>query len=536
MPLLRPRPGSNDGGYAVEDYRRVDPRLGTMEELERLAHALRARGISLCVDLVMNHTAAEHEWARRARAGDPRFRAFYLTFPDRSQPDAFERTLREVFPEWAPGNFTWVEDLRAWVWTTFRSYQWDLDYGNPAVFAAMLETMLFLANRGVEILRLDAVPFLWKRLGTDCENQWEAHLLLQAFRALARIAAPATIFKAEAIVPPAQLTPYLGAHGDRRRDECQIAYNNQLMVLLWSALAERATRLTTHALARLQPSPRDTAWATYVRGHDDIGWAVGDEDAAAVGLGGFAHRRFLNDFYSGRFPGSFARGALFQENPETGDARICGTTASLCGLEAALAEGDDDLVELAVRRLLLLYAVAFSWGGVPLVYMGDELALRNDWSFRGDPARADDRRWVHRPAMDWAAAARRHDDGAVEARVHAGIRRLVAVRRSLPVLHAAAAAKPLHTDEGSVFAYARADERGRRFLGLANVAEAPRSCDAHVLQATGLAEPADALRDDGGVDLRDGRIELAPLSVAWLTERRTLRADGQVTVARREGL
>lgn len=518
MPLLRPRPGPNDGGYAVADYREVDPRLGSIDELEALAADLRTRGISLCVDLVVNHTAPEHEWAQRALAGDPRYRAFYLLFPDRTLPDAYERTLREVFPEWAPGNFTWVAELDAWVWTTFREYQWDLDYGNPDVFAAMLETMFFLANRGIEVLRLDAVPFLWKKLGTDSENELEAHLLLQAFRALVRMAAPATIFKAEAIVPPAQLTKYLGAHGDRRRPECQIAYNNQLMVLLWSALAEKKASLMTRALGQLQGSPSGTAWATYVRGHDDIGWAVSDEDAAAIGLDPFAHRRFLSDYYSGRFYGSYARGALFQENPATGDARISGTAASLAGLEQALELGGDQQVELAVRRLLLLYGVAFSYGGIPLLYMGDELALRNDRSFVDDPAKADDNRWLHRPAMDWEAAERRHDPSTLEGRVFAGMRRLVEARRTLPVLHAEATATPLATDHPAVFAHARRDLAGRRFLGLANFGDVPASVDARVLADAGVERPRDALAEDGRVDLVAGRIHLPPLGLAWLVD------------------
>ena len=305
MPLLAPREGPNDGGYAVADYTEVDPRLGTMADLEELAADLRGRGIALCVDLVLNHTAKEHAWARRAAAGDPAYRDFYLCFPDRTQPDAYERTLPEVFPDTAPGSFTHVPEMGGWVWTTFNDYQWDLDYTNPAVFTAMLRTMLELANHGVDVLRLDAAPFLWKRMGTDCQNQPEAHLLVQAFRALTRLAAPGLLFKAEAIVAPEMLVQYLGAH-DRYRPECDLAYHNQLMVLLWSSLATRDARLATRALARLRPAPAPTGWVTYLRCHDDIGWAVSDTDAAAVGWNGYQHRRFLARFYAGRHPGSFA--------------------------------------------------------------------------------------------------------------------------------------------------------------------------------------------------------------------------------------
>ncbi|HEU4349838.1 MAG TPA: alpha-amylase family glycosyl hydrolase, partial [Actinoplanes sp.] len=271
MPLLAPREGPNDGGYAVADYGAVDPRLGTMADLEELAAALHARGIALCVDLVLNHTAKEHEWARRAAAGEPAYRDFYLVYPDRTLPDAYERTLPEVFPDIAPGSFTHVPEMGGWVWTTFNDYQWDLDHSNPAVFRAMLGTMLALANRGVDVLRLDAVPFLWKRMGTDCQNQPEVHLLVQAFRALTRVAAPGLLFKAEAIVAPEMLVQYLGAH-DRFRPECDLAYNNQLMVLLWSSLATRDARLAARALSRLRPAPAPTGWVTYLRCHDDIGW------------------------------------------------------------------------------------------------------------------------------------------------------------------------------------------------------------------------------------------------------------------------
>src|SRR3954466_4055281 len=437
MPLLEPRPGENDGGYAVADYRAVDPRVGTMADLERVATALHERGMSLCVDLVLNHTAREHAWAQGWLAGDAQFAGFYTAFPDRAMPDAYDATIPEVFPDRAPGSFTWVPEAcggaGGWVWTTFWPYQWDLDYTNPAVPLAMVGEITWLANRGVDVFRMDAVPFMWKRLGTASQNLPEGHTVLQLLHALTRIAAPGVVFKAEAIVAPDDLVPYLGGH-ERYRPECELAYHNQLMVLLWSSLATRDVRLAGQSLRRMKPIPPGTTWVTYVRGHDDIGWAVSDEDAAAVGLDGFAHRRFLNDFYSGRFPGSFARGALFQENEATGDARISGSAASLCGIEAALAAGDDGALEAGIRRLELLYSVAYGWGGIPLLYMGDELALRNDTGYLADPERAPDNRWMHRPPMDWGAAARRDDPATLEGRVFAAIQRLGEARRTSPAL------------------------------------------------------------------------------------------------------
>ena len=322
MPLLQAREGEDDGGYAVTDYRAVDPTLGTMADLEQLCGHLRDRGISVCVDLVLNHTAAEHAWARRARAGDPWAQAMYRIYPDRTMPDRFEATLPEVFPTFAPGNFTPIEGGR-WVWTTFHSYQWDLDWSNPEVFLEMTDVLLSLANLGVDVFRLDAVAFMWKRLGTNCQNQPEVHDLLQALRACARIAAPAVIFKAEAIVGPDQLAQYLGL-GRHHGRVADMAYHNSLMVQFWSSLAVGDTRLMTYVLREFPHKPVTTAWATYIRCHDDIGWAVTESDAAAVGWDGPAHRAFLSAFYTGESPGSFARGEGFQVNPETGDQRVSG--------------------------------------------------------------------------------------------------------------------------------------------------------------------------------------------------------------------
>ena len=513
MPLLKPRSGPNDGGYAVADYREVNPKLGSMDDLREVATALRQRGISLVVDLVCNHTAKEHEWAQRALAGEERYQDYYLMFPDRTLPDEYEKTIREIFPDFAPGSFTHYPQIDRWVWTTFNEYQWDLNYSNPAVFGEMLDTMLFLANQGVEILRLDAVAFMWKRLGTDCENQPEAHAILQAFRALSRIAAPGVLLKAEAIVAPPQLIPYLGV-GKAANKECEIAYHNVLMVMLWSSLAERKVVLMTHALQQMPEIPSQTAWVTYVRCHDDIGWAVTEEDAAAVGLHGFWHRAFLSDFYSGRFPGSFARGDTFQFNPKTQDRRISGSCASLAGLEVALESGEETAVSRAVDRILLIHSMIMAFGGIPLLYMGDELGLLNDHSYQFEPDLAADNRWMHRPKMDWEAAAGRGDDGGVNGRLFQGMCRLIEARKQMDAFHAQASKRPVWTYNDHVFGLVRQSPRGQ-VLVLGNFSDQPQTITRQRLAELGFSG---ALLDRLNKRYFDGWFEmrLEPYQAVWL--------------------
>ena len=414
-------------------------------------------------------------------------------------PDAFERTLPEVFPDFAPGSFTWDDDLAGWVWTTFNDYQWDVNWANPDVLCEYADVILDLANHGVEVFRLDAIAFTWKRMGTNSQNQPEVHALTQALRTVARIACPAVVFKAEAIVGPQDLLAYLGqgAHHGKVSD---LAYHNGLMVQVWSMLASQDARLAARALQSLPPAPSTTAWITYARCHDDIGWAVSDEDAAAVGLSGFEHRRFLSDWYAGDFPGSWARGLVFQENPATGDRRISGSLASLAGLSA----GDPG----AVARILLAHAVVLGFGGLPVIWMGDELGLLNDDAWDQEPEHAEDNRWVHRPVMPWPTPADEHG-------IQAGVRHLVRVRASLPHLHASVPAEVLDPRDPGVLLVARRHPLGT-MLAAFNVTSTPRHVPVSVLHDLGLSSVVDHVAGTPPT-LRDGAVQLAPYQAVWLT-------------------
>ncbi|MEZ5095320.1 MAG: alpha-amylase family protein [Nocardioides sp.] len=501
MPLLTPRPSPNDGGYAVMDYRSVRPDLGTVEDLSALTATLRRHGISLCLDLVLNHVAREHSWAAAARAGDETKRAYFWVFEDRSGPDAYEQTLPEVFPDFAPGSFSWDGELQGWVWTTFHDYQWDLNWANPDVLVEFAEIICFLANLGVEVFRLDAIAFVWKRLGTTCQNQPEVHEITRALHAVTRIACPAVLFKAEAIVAPADLPAYLGV-GELAGRVSDLAYHNSLMVQIWSMLAAQEVTLATHALQQLPPHPVSTAWITYVRCHDDIGWAIADEDAAAVGRDGAAHRRFLSDWYSGDFPGSWARGLVFQENAVTGDRRISGSLASLAGLECH----DPG----AVPRILLAHAIILGFGGLPVLWMGDELGLLNDADWAEEPPHAADNRWVHRQRMPWPLPPDSYG-------VQRDLQHLLDVRRSLPQLHAALPTEVWDPRDPGVLLVVRRHPDGP-LLGAYNVTSEPRYVPAELFSWLGL-DPHTA------VDHLDGRhavteqgwLVLPAYAAAWLT-------------------
>ena len=474
MPLFKMPEKENDGGYAVSSFREVHPPLGTMAELAQLSRELRAENISLVLDLVINHTSNEHEWALKAKAGDPDYCDMYGIFPDRTVPDLYEKNLREIFPDEHPGAFTWFEDIKSWVWTTFHSYQWDLDYSNPVVFNRMSEEMLFLANQGIEIFRLDAVAFIWKELGTSCENLPEAHTILQGFNAITRVVAPSILFKSEAIVHPDEVVKYISPL------ECQLSYNPLLMALLWNSLATREVNLLAQALHERFALPQGTAWVNYVRCHDDIGWTFSDEDAARLGINGYDHRRFLNEFYRGRFTGSFARGLPFQENPKTGDCRISGTCASLAGLEKALTEEGPEEVDLAIKRILLLHFVVMTAGGVPLIYLGDEIATLNDYSYLEDPKHKNDSRWVHRPAADPVRYQQRLDASTVPGRVYQNLRELIELRKALPGL-AGGDLEVIDTRSGSVLGFARIHQ-GKRLLILANFSEREHAIPEYVVR------------------------------------------------------
>jgi glycosidase len=508
MPLFKCPEGNSDGGYAVSSFREVNPALGTMDELRQLTAELRANGISLALDLVFNHTSDEHEWALKAKDGDPDYQAYYLMFPDRTIPDQYERSLREIFPEQAPGNFTYLPEINQWVWTTFNTFQWDLNYSNPEVFNRMLGEMLYLANQGVEIIRLDAVAFVWKQMGTPCENLPQAHQIIEALNKLVRIAAPALIFKSEAIVHPDEVAKYIGA-------ECEISYHPTLMVLLWEALATRETRLLRHTMAKRFALPTGTAWVNYIRLHDDIGWSFANEDAAELWIEGGDHREFLNQFYTGRFDGSFASGVPFNYNPRTGDMRVSGMAASLCGLERAIAAQDEHQITHAIARYHLIQGLTLAAGGIPLLYLNDELGALNDYEYRHDPAHADDSRWIHRPRFNPVAWDSRHDSTSLSGRVYLPLRKMIDVRKAHPAFAANGKATWFDLSNPHTVGLERANQ-GEVIVILANFSEQPQTIETRFLPPSDPRKPYHNLLTGETLSATHKTWSLLPYALWWL--------------------
>lgn len=432
MPIFKSPPLESDGGYAVADFRVVDERFGSLADLQQLQQQMHGRGMYLMLDIVLNHTSHLHEWAMQAKGGNAAYKDFFYFFPDRTMPDQFEAAMPEVFPESAPGSFTWIPEVQEWVMTVFHQYQWDLNYTNPAVLVAMLDNILFYANLGVDVLRIDAPAFIWKKLGTTGQNQPEAHTLLRLIKLAVQVAAPGMALLGEAIVAPAEIMKYFG-EGAYQARECDFAYNATHMALQWDALATGDTRVMLAAQHELLRKPYGTSWITYTRCHDDIGLGYDDYMIRSAGYDPAEHRRFLKDYFSGGYQGSPAAGALFGVNPKTNDARISGSLASLCGLERALNANNDAAIELAIKKIILMQAHSFFIGGLPMLFYGDELGSLNDYSYLSDEGKSYDNRWMHRPLIDWNKV-KYTDSGTIEGRVFAAIQSLINLRKSLPVL------------------------------------------------------------------------------------------------------
>jgi amylosucrase len=433
MPVFESPANESDGGYAVSDFRKVDERFGTNDDLVELEQQMQKQGMYLMLDIVLNHTSQKHEWAVKARNGEKKYQDYFYFFDNRDMPDELDKTMPEIFPESSPGSFTFVPELNKWVMSVFHSYQWDLNFRNPAVFNEMIENIFFYANLGVDILRIDAPAFIWKEKGTASQNLDEAHCILQLIKQCVQVATPGMALLGEAIVAPVEIMKYFGT-GNFIARECDLAYNATQMAVQWDALATGDTRIMLAAQQSLLQKPFGTTWITYTRCHDDIGLGYDDSMIAQSGYDPYGHRKFMQNYYSGKYDGSAAMGALFSVNDKNGDARISGSLASLCGLEYALKNNDDHALDLAIKKIILMQAQSFFIGGIPMVFYGDEQGYTNDYSYLDDNTKSYDNRWMHRPIIDWDKNKNAEVTGTTENRIFTLTKKLISIRSRIPVV------------------------------------------------------------------------------------------------------
>ena len=425
MPFLDTPKGKSDGGYAVADYRKVQPTLGTMEELASLCSACHEKKMSVCMDFVMNHTSEDHEWAKRALAGEKEYQDRYFFYDTPDIPQEFEKTVPQVFPTTAPGNFTWRDECKKYVMTSFYPYQWDLNYSNPVVFNEMVYNMLYLVNQGIDIVRIDAVPYIWKQLGTDCRNLPQVHTIVRMMRLISEIVSPGVILLGEVVMEPEKVVPYFGTV---EKPECHMLYNVTTMATTWHTVATRDVSLLKKQLDIVNRLPKDYVFLNYLRCHDDIGWGLDEAAENRFDIDPQKHKEYLYHFYAGDFPGSWAKGELYNYDPATGDARSCGTTASLCGVEQALEKDDKTALDYAVKRDLLLHTAMAFLQGFPMLNCGDEIAQLNGWDYKNDPDRVEDSRNLHRTKFNWEDAKQRTRKGTLQNQLWQGMEQLRQMR------------------------------------------------------------------------------------------------------------
>ena len=467
MPFLDTVPGRSDGGYAVKDFRKVQPDLGTMEDLERLTAACHEKGIQVCMDFVMNHTSEDHEWARKARSGDGEYMSRYFFYDSWEIPGQFEQTVPQVFPTTAPGNFTWLPECQHHVMTTFYPYQWDLNYRNPRVFNEMMTNFLFLANKGIDIIRIDAVPYIWKELGTQCRNLKQVHTIVRMMRMIGEIVCPSVLLLGEVVMEPAKVVPYFGTID---KPECHMLYNVTTMATTWHTVATRDVTLLREQLDKVFALPKTYVFQNYLRCHDDIGWGLDYDSLRRFSMEERPHKAYLNDFFRGLRGLSNSRGELYNEDPVTGDARLCGTTASLCGLQAALESGKEADIQNSIDAIVMLHAYMFMQSGIPVLYSGDEIGQLNDDSYHNDPNKAEDSRYLHRGKMDWEAAARADRKDTPEYRIFTALAELENVRADEQTFSCAADTTTLDAGDKALLCISRR-LNGEEIVGIFNFSQ-----------------------------------------------------------------
>ena len=289
----------------------------------------------------------------------------------------------------------------------------------------MTENMLYLCNCGVDIIRLDAVPYIWKELYTNCRNRPQVHTLVRIMRIATELVAPGTLLLGEVVMEPKEVVPYFGTVD---KPECHMLYNVTTMASTWHTVATHDVRLLKNQLEKVFSLPKEYIFLNYLRCHDDIGWGLDYPFLSQFGVEEVAHKHFLNEYFQGRIYGSESRGELYNDDPRLGDARLCGTTASLCGIEAAEYEKNEGKLDQGIRMDIMLHAFLLTLSGPPVLYSGDEIGALNDYTYHEDGLKCTDSRYLHRGKLKWDEVAKRKDSKSREGRIFKALLKLEKLR------------------------------------------------------------------------------------------------------------
>lgn len=517
MPITTRPKGENDGGYAVNSYTEIDKRYGTKKNLQELTAVLQKKKMYLMLDFVVNHTSDEHQWAQKAKAGDKKYQDYYYAYSDEIIPKEFEKSLPEVFPDTSPGNFSYIPEMEKWVMTVFNTYQWDLNYTNPDVFIAMLSNLVELSNMGVDIVRFDALAFIWKKIGTNSQNLSEAHDIIALFRMCLQVIAPGTILLAEAIVAPTDIVKYFG-EGSKTGNECEVAYNASLMALLWNSIATKKTALLHKSLTNEPSKPADATWINYVRCHDDIGLGLDDRYINELGWNPQGHRKFLLDYYCQRLDWSPAKGMSFMYNPKTGDGRITGSASSLLGLEKGIQEKNPELIRQSIHKIIMMHGIILAFGGIPLIYAGDEIGTLNDYSYLKDTTKKEDNRWVNRPQQNWKVVESLAKNKTPQTEIYNALKKLIAIRKKNSIFADKDNLEIYHSGNEHIMVFERTSKSKDGLLVIANFDDSPQVIDAGWMSKLGYLKNQECqdLITNRSTKLTSGFLEVKPYQLLWL--------------------
>ena len=368
MPFLDSPKAASDNGKAVSNYKKIRSDLGKMEDLKSLAQACHRKNICICSDFIMNHTSSSHIWAKKAQNGEGEYMSRYFFYDNPDIPNSYDLTVPQVYPATAPGNFTYIPEIDHFVMTTFYPYEWDLNYSNPKVFNEMVNNLLFLANQGIDMFKLKDISYIWKEIGTNCRNLKQVHTIIRMLRIITEVVCPGVLLMGDAEGSLEDIVSYFGTED---KPECHLVIDKDASDTIWHTMATGNCKLIKRRLDKVNTVSKDNIFVNYLRSFDPIDWRLDYDILKEDEIDPAAHRKYLNDFFTGKITEGIAYGEIVNDDPIVMEDKLEGSVMALCGLKTVSASLDDSSIETAIRKIILLYAYLMMEAGIPWVHCAD---------------------------------------------------------------------------------------------------------------------------------------------------------------------